>query len=355
MGSSTDLYSLSRKEHEQSMNICTNACDLIGSTPLLELNHVFTNTSARLLGKMECCNPTSIKDRAVLSMIRSAEARGEITSETEVVEASSGNTAIAIASLGAIIGFKTRIFMSESCSVERQQILCAYGATVVLTPAVEHTRGARQRAIEFCNANSESTFFLNQHGNPDNGRAHELTTGPELWEQTGGNIDAVVIGLGTCGTLDGLSRFFRDRDAGVRIIGFEPAASPVYSGGRQGHHTITGVGPGFVTENFKRAEPNVDEIVLVEDAAAYECARQIARREGILVGPTSGASVWVAGQLAQRADFEGKTIICFLYDTGERYLSTPGLFSASRSDIAEGAHDDENSERNAEMDIVPDR
>ena len=311
------------------MNTTADVCELIGKTPLLELRNLFGDLPARILAKMECCNPTSIKDRAVLNMIRSAMSQGKISQETEVVEASSGNTAIAIASLGAVLGYQTRIFMSELCSVERQQILCAYGANIVLTPGKEHTKGARERAIAYCKANPTRTFFLNQHGNADNGNAHELTTGPELWEQTEGRIDAVVIGLGTCGTLDGLSRFLKKKNPGIRIIGFEPAASPVYSGGKQGEHKIIGVGPGFVTDNFKRSQQNIDEIVLVEDDAAYECARQIARQEGVIVGPTSGASAWVAGQLAQRPDYEGKTIVCFLYDTGERYLSTPGLFPAS--------------------------
>jgi len=308
------------------LNVVAEPYDLIGETPLLELKRVFGERPARILAKMECCNPTSIKDRAVLSMVRGAMARGEITERTEVVEASSGNTAIAIASLGAIMGYQTRIFMSELCSVERQQILCAYGAHVVLTPASEHTKGARARAIAYCESHPDTTFFLNQHANPDNGRAHELTTGPEIWEQTNGQIDAVVIGLGTSGTFDGLSRYFKSKDPRIKIIGFEPAASPVYSGGRQGRHKLIGIGPGFVTDNFKRSRQNLDELLLVEDEDAYECARRVARCEGILVGPTSGASVWTAGQLALRHEFANSTIICFLYDTGERYLTADGLF-----------------------------
>ncbi len=312
------------------MPVITDACELIGDTPLFDLKKVFESSPARILAKMECCNPTSIKDRAVLNMIRSAMRQGNISQGTEVVEASSGNTAIAIASLGAMLGYRTRIFMSELCSVERQQIICAYGATVVLTPGKEHTKGARDRAIAYCNAYPEKTFFLNQHGNADNGMAHEQTTGPELWEQTGGDIDAVVIGLGTSGTFDGLSRYLKSKNPDIKIIGFEPSASPVYSGGKQGKHKLTGVGPGFVTENFIRSKHNLDEIILVDDDHAYECARLIASREGILVGPTSSASVWVAGQMAQRSEYKGKTIVCFLYDTGERYLSVPGLFPADK-------------------------
>jgi cysteine synthase A len=300
--------------------------DLVGQTPLLELNRLFPDSPSQILAKLELFNPMSIKDRAVLSMIRGAMQKGLIRPETEVVEATSGNTGIAIASLGAVFGFRVRLYMSELCSIERQKILCAYGAKVVITPAAEHTRGARERALAYCRVNPETTFFLNQHENPDNGGAHEKTTGPELWEQTQGNLDAVVIGLGTSGTFDGVSRFLKAKKPGIRIIGFEPASSPVYSGGPQGEHHIIGIGPGFVTENFKRSKHNMDEIMLVRDETAYDWARRIARKEGLLVGPSSGAAAWVAGQVALREDFKGKTIVCFFYDTGERYLSTPDLF-----------------------------
>ena len=313
------------------MDVARDLRECIGNTPLLELNRLFPGSPARVLAKLELRNPMSIKDRPVLNMIRSAMGRGMIVPGIEVVEASSGNTAIAIASLGAILGFRVRVYMSDLCSLERRKILCAYGAKVVITPGAEHTKGARSRAIAYCEEHPDSTFFVNQHGNPDNGRAHELTTGPELWNQTGarkGNIGAVVIGLGTSGTFDGLSRYMRSMDRDIRIVGFEPASSPVYSGGAQGKHRIIGVGPGFITENFLRSEGNLDEIILVKDEDAYSMAREIARKEGILVGPTSGASAWVAGQLALREEMQGKNIICFFYDTGERYLSTEGLFEA---------------------------
>ena len=315
------------------MEIAHDLTDLIGATPCLRLSKLYPGSKALVVAKLERSNPMSIKDRPVLNMVRAAMAEGRITTETEVVEASSGNTAIALASLGAIMGFKVRVFMSELCSIERQKILCAYGATVVVTPGAEHTRGARTRAIDYCKANPDTTFFLNQHGNPDNGMAHEKTTGPEIWEQVegdSGEIGAVVIGLGTSGTFDGLSRFFKSKDPEIRVVGFEPAGSPVYSGGEQGKHSIIGIGPGFVTENFLRSKHNLDEIMLVSDEDAYETTRNIALLEGMLVGPTSGASAWVAGQLAMRNDMRGKTIICFLYDTGERYLSTEGLFVADR-------------------------
>jgi cysteine synthase A len=310
------------------MFIAKDLTDLIGRTPVLELNRLFPDSKARILAKLELFNPMSIKDRPVLNMIRTAMDDGKIDSTIEVVEASSGNTAIAIASLGAILGFQVRIYMSALCSVERQQILCAYGAKVIITPGVEHTKGARDRAIKYCAENPDTTFFVNQHGNPNNGGAHEKTTGPELWEQTNGDLDVIVIGLGTSGTFDGVSRFMKSKNPNIKIIAFEPAASPVYSGGKQDKHKIIGVGPGFVTENFKRSRDNLDELVTVEDDIAYQWSRKVARSEGLLVGPSSGAAAWVAGQVAKRAEFRGKTIVCFFYDSGERYLSTPELFPA---------------------------
>lgn len=316
------------------MIIANDFTDLIGKTPILELKRLFPESKARLLAKLELFNPMSIKDRPVFNMICAAMEEGHINTDTEVVEASSGNTAIAIASLGALMGFRVRIYISELASVERRQILCAYGAKVIVTPGIEHTRGARKRAIEYCKSNPGKTFFLNQHGNPNNGLAHERTTGKELWEQTGGKLDAVVIGLGTSGTFDGLSRFLRNKNPNIKIIAFEPASSPVYSGGKQGKHKLIGIGPGFVTENFKRSKHNLDELILVEDDVAYKWTRLIARREGLLVGPTSGAAAWVAGQLAERSEFEGKTIVCFFYDTGERYLTTPELFPADNIEMA---------------------
>jgi len=303
--------------------------ELIGKTPLLELRHLFPDSKGRILAKLELLNPMSIKDRAVLSMIRAAMKQGLINPETEVVEASSGNTGIAIASLGTILGFKTRIYMSELASVERRQILCSYGAKVIITPGAEHTKGARQRALRYCDENPGKTFFLNQHGNPNNGLAHERTTGVELWEQLEGKLGAVIIGLGTGGTFDGLSRFFKNKNPEIKIIAFEPASSPVYSGGKQGKHRLIGIGPGFITNNFKRSRQNMDELILVEDDIAYKWTRAIARTEGLLVGPTSGAAAWVAGQLDQRPEYEEKTIVCFFYDTGERYLSTQELFQAN--------------------------
>jgi cysteine synthase A len=309
------------------MFIAKDINDLLGNTPMLELNRFYTDgMKARVLAKMELNNPTSIKDRGVYFMVQAAVKSGEINSDTEVVEASSGNTGIALARAAAIMGFKARIYMSELCSVERLRIMSAFGAKLVLTPGAEHTRGARDRAIAYCRANPQKTFFLNQHENENNGRAHEMTTGPEIWEQTKGELGAVIIGLGTAGTFDGLSRYFKKKKKNIRIIGFEPATSPVYSGGSQGIHHIIGIGPGFITDNFKRSQQHLDEIIPVTDQDAFEFTRLLARRVGVLVGPTSGAAAWVAGEVAKRDEYENKTIVCFFYDTGERYLSTEGLF-----------------------------
>ncbi|MFT7582389.1 MAG: cysteine synthase A [Myxococcota bacterium] len=308
--------------------IIDDIAELVGHTPMIRLRRLFPAAKATILGKLELTNPMSVKDRPIRNIITRALADGRISSETELVEASSGNTAIALAMFGAARGFPVRVFMSELCSVERLQILNAFGATVVLTPGSEHTRGARARAIAYCEGRKDKSWFVNQHSNPDNADAHVRTTGPEIWAQTGGDIDTMVIGLGTSGTFEGLSRYLKERKPTLRAVGFEPAASPVYSGGKMGKHKLIGIGPGFVTDNFKRARERLDELVLVNDADAFETTRRLARTEGILAGVTSGAALWVAGQLAQRAEYAGKTIVCIICDSGERYLSVDGLFPA---------------------------
>ena len=317
------------------MDTVEDPIQLIGRTPLLRLKRLFPDTPAEIYAKLELFNLMSIKDRPVLSMIKAGIAESNIGPGTEVVEASSGNTAIAIALLGAVMGFKVRIFMSELASVERRQIIMAYGAKVVITPGSEHTKGARKRAIKYCEENPQTTFFLNQHSNPNNGLAHFNTTGPEIWEQTNGKIDIMIIGLGTSGTFDGLSTFFKQKDPHIQIICFEPASSPVYSGGEQGKHKLIGIGPGFQTENFKRSRENMDELILVPDDSAFEMTRRIAGSEGLLVGVTSGAAAWVAEKVARRPENRGKTICCLFYDTGERYLSTSGLFPSEGVEFQE--------------------
>lgn len=308
------------------MRIAQDVTDLIGKTPLLRLGRLYDDARATVYAKLENFNPMSNKDRPVLYMIRQAMADGRIGAETEVVEASSGNTAIAIAMLGATMGFRVRIFMSEVVSIERRRALSAFGVKIMLTPGSEYTRGARDRAIAYCEANPKTTLFLNQHGNRDNPRMHELTTGPELWEQLAGHIDAVVIALGTCGTYDGVTRFLKRMNPRIHAVGVEPAGSPLYSGGKQGTHHIYGMGPGLVAEIYKRSANKPDEIILAEDDTAYEWTRRIAHKEGLLVGLTSGAVAWAAGRVAARPEFASKTVATFFYDTGERYLSIEVLY-----------------------------
>ena len=311
------------------MRMLDTYSDLIGRTPMIPLRRLFPDLGAQVLGKLELTNPMSVKDRPVRHIIERALERGDIAPGVELVEASSGNTAIAIAMFGAVHGFPVRIFMSELCSVERFQILNAFGASVMLTPAAEHTRGARARAIAWCEQSGGKSWFVNQHSNPNNGDAHYATTGPEIWEQTEGKLDTMIIGLGTSGTFEGLSRFFKETAPHVQIVAFEPAASPVYGGGQMGKHRLVGIGPGFVTDNFKRGRDRLDELISVPDEVAFDMTRRLARTEGILAGVTSGASLWVAQQLGRRPEYAGKNICCIICDSGERYLSVEGLYPAS--------------------------
>ncbi len=310
------------------MKIIDDISELVGRTPMLRCDKLFPGASATVLAKLELSNPMSVKDRPVKHIIGKALAQGQITPGTELVEASSGNTAIAIAMFGAAQGFPVKIFMSELCSKERFQILNAFGATVVLTPGAEHTKGARARAITYCEARPDTSYFINQHSNPDNGEAHELNTGPEIWEQTGGGVDTMVIGLGTSGTFEGLSRYFKRKNPDIRIVAFEPASSPVYGGGEMGKHRLIGIGPGYITDNFIRGRERLDELLTVTDEAAFEMTKTLATTMGVLAGVTSGAALWVAGELARRDDHAGKTICCIICDSGERYLSVEGLFPA---------------------------
>jgi cysteine synthase len=305
--------------------IAKHYTELIGHTPMLELTKLEPGLPARVLAKLEIFNPMSIKDRPALYMVRALEAAGRLTRETELIESSSGNTAIGVAALAATMGVRSRFFMPESVSQERVKILRAYGAQVVLTPRADHTRGAREQAMAYCAAHPHA-IFLNQHDNEANPQSHYETTAPEIWNDLGGEVDAVVIGLGTAGSFAGIARYFKERSTRTRIIGFEPAGSPVYSGGKQGAHHVHGIGPGFITPNFQRARQWLDEIVLVADEDAYEWTRRIALAEGLLVGITSGAAAKVACDVARRAELKGGNVVCLFYDTGERYLSTPGLF-----------------------------
>ena len=315
------------------MQIAKDLTDLIGKTPMLALDRLYAGYKAKVYAKLELFNPMSIKDRPVFSMIKEAVKTGKISSSIEVVEASSGNTAIALAVLGVIMKFPVRIFISEEVTRERRQGLASFGARIVLTPAIEHTRGARERAISYCKSNPNTTFFLNQHGNQHNSLAHQRTTAPEIWEQLDGNIDAAIMALGTCGTFDGISSYLKSRKETIQIIGVEPAGSPLYSGGNQGKHKIDGMGPGFVSDLYKKAKVKPDKIMKIEDEEAFEWTRRVAIKEGLLVGLTSGALAWAAHKLAHRTEYEGKTIVIIFCDTGERYLSVKDLFPVGDTTI----------------------
>jgi cysteine synthase len=299
--------------------------DLVGRTPLYELTRLAPR-GTRVMAKLELMNPMSLKDRPALWMLRAASAARRLKPGTEVVEASSGNMAIGIAALSRQFHIATRFFMSESVSRERVAVLKAYGAEVVLTPAAEYTHGARERAMAYCDKGSDR-LFLNQHENEANPQAHYEATAPEIYDALEGNLVAVVVGLGTGGSFSGISRYMKERNPSIRIIGFEPAASPVYSGGKPGEHHITGVGPGFVAPIFERARSRLDEIVLVRDEDAFEWTRRVASVEGLLVGLTSGAATKVACDVAARPSLRGGTVVCLFADTGQRYLSVKGLFT----------------------------
>lgn len=321
------------------MSLLTSFDDLIGNTPLLKLKKLFPNSEIpQVFAKLECVNPSSIKDRPGLCMIQEAMKQGKLSKDVEIVEASSGNTAISLAALGAHYDFPVTIFMHEGCSIERRKILNAFGAKVVLTPSSELTAGARTRAIQYCENNPEKAFFLNQHSNPFNAMAHIKGTGPELWNQFGENLHTVIIGMGTCGTIEGISEYLKEKNPNIRIVGFEPESNACFSGGPKGSHKIIGIGPGFKTDNFKRTTERIDEIMLVSDDIALEYTRKIPKVEGLLVGVTSGASVWVAEQLLQRPEYSeldsSKAIIVIFCDSGERYLSTPDLFPTDNIDYS---------------------
>lgn len=304
------------------MTIAASIVDLIGNTPLLALDRFARDCGAQLVGKMEMFNPISVKDRPVWSMIRGAEERGDIRPGDTLVEATSGNTGMALTYIGTMRGYQVQIFMSEAQSVERRHVLTALGANIALTPKAEGTKGARDRAMAF--ADSANAFYLCQHHNLDNRRAHYETTGPELWDSSEGEIDALVSGLGTCGTLCGVSAFIKPKKPSFRAVGVEPKGAALISKGEWAPHGIMGTSPGFIAENLDR--DLVDEVCTVTEEEAYAACRELAAKEGVLVGISSGANAHIARSLARRPEFSGKLIACIIADTGERYLSVPGLF-----------------------------
>ena len=304
--------------------------ELVGGTPLLELRNYARRHGLEgpLLAKLEYLTPAgSVKDRAALWKIRDAEERGILQPGGTIIEPTSGNTGIGLAAIAAARGYRVILTMPETMSLERRQLLKAYGAELVLTPGDAGMQGAVDEA-ERLRAATPGSIVAGQFENPANARAHYETTGPEIWRDTDGQVDAFVAGIGTGGTISGAGRYLKDRNPAVHVLGVEPAASPLLSGGRTGAHGLQGIGANFVPAVLDQTV--YDELFTVLEADAYAAARELAACEGILVGITAGAAVQAAKQLAERWDFRGKTIVVLLPDTGDRYLSTPLFSEAAR-------------------------
>lgn len=304
------------------MPIYTSIDQAIGRTPLVELRNIekIYDLKARLFAKIEGMNPGgSVKDRVGLAMIDEAEAAGKLTSDSVIIEPTSGNTGIGLAMVCAARGYRCIIVMPDTMSVERRMILSALGAELVLTPGKDGMSGAIAKAEEMAQE-IPNAMVAGQFVNPANPKAHQLTTGPELWADTEGRLDAFVAGVGTGGTITGTGRYLKSQDPTVRVIGVEPADSPVLTGGTAGAHGLQGIGAGFVPEVLDTSL--LDEIVTVTTEEAYAAGRTLGRTEGILAGISAGAALHAAIQIAQRADYAGKSVVVLLPDTGDRYLST---------------------------------
>ena len=292
--------------------------DLIGHTPLVRLRH--TDAPATILVKPESLNPGgSAKDRVALAIVEDAERRGMLAPGSAIIEATSGNTGVSLAMVSAARGYRCIIVMPESMSIERRRLLAAYGAQVVLTRAEDGMAGAIRRAEEVHRSTSGS-ILANQFSNPANPAAHAATTGPEIWADTAGRVDAFVAGIGTGGTVTGVGRYLKGRNSAIRIVGVEPADSPLLTKGYAGAHPLQGIGANFMPDVLDLSV--LDEVIPVESEVAFAAMRRLVRQEGILAGITSGAAAWAAMQLANRPEFAGKTIVALLPDAGERYLST---------------------------------
>ena len=302
--------------------IYTSADQLIGHTPLLELTHLekAEGLKAKILAKLEYFNPAgSAKDRVAKAMIDDAEAKGLLKKGSVIIEPTSGNTGIGLAAVAAARGYRTIIVMPETMSVERRQLMKAYGAELVLTEGAKGMSGAIAKAEQLAKE-IPGGFVAGQFVNPANPEAHRQTTGPEIWEDTDGKVDIFVAGVGTGGTITGVGEYLKSKNPNVKIVAVEPAGSPVLSGGKPGPHKVQGIGAGFVPQVLNTSV--YDEIIPVENEDAFQTGRRIGSTEGVLVGISSGAAAWAALQLAKRPENEGKTIVALLPDTGDRYLST---------------------------------
>ena len=303
--------------------IYTSADQLIGKTPLLELTHIekTEKLEAKLLAKLEYFNPAgSVKDRIAKAILDDAEANGKLKADSVIIEPTSGNTGIGLASVAAARGYRIIIVMPETMSVERRQLMKAYGAELVLSDGAKGMKGAIAKAEELA-AQIPNSFIAGQFVNPANPKAHYETTGPEIWADTDGQVDFFVAGVGTGGTLTGTGKFLKEQKSGVRVVAVEPASSPVLSKGVAGAHKIQGIGAGFIPEVLDTSV--YDEVIPVENDDAFATGKLVGRSEGVLVGISSGAAVWAGIQLAKRPENKGKTIVVLLPDTGDRYLSTP--------------------------------
>ena len=303
--------------------IYTSADQLIGRTPLLELTHIEAaeGLQAKILGKLEYFNPAgSVKDRIAKAMIDDAEASGKLKPGSVIIEPTSGNTGIGLASVAAARGYRIIIVMPETMSVERRQLMKAYGAELVLTDGAKGMKGASAKADELAKEIPNS-FVPGQFVNPANPDAHKRTTGPEIWEDTDGKVDIFVAGVGTGGTVTGVGEYLKSQNPAVKVVAVEPATSPVLSKGVAGAHKIQGIGAGFVPDVLNTKV--YDEVIPVANEDAFAAGKLVGHREGVLVGISSGAAVWAAIELAKRPENKGKTIVALLPDTGDRYLSTP--------------------------------
>ena len=305
------------------MNIHENLTEIIGNTPMVYLNRFGTGLDALIAAKLEMYNPYSVKDRPVFEMIEAGEREGKITQETTIIEATSGNTGLALAFICAMKGYKITICMSEIQTEERKRLLRIFGADLELTPASEGTTGSKKRALQLRDEIPNS-YYIEQHGNPNNTLAHKKTTGPELWRDSDGSINIMVAGLGTTGTLMGVAGYIKPKKPSFRIVGVEPAIAPMVSKGEFTPHRQAGTSPGFIPDLLDR--DLLDDIITVTEKDSFDACRELAMKEGILAGITSGMTAWAARELARLPENRGKLIVPIFADTGQRYLSMDGLY-----------------------------